>query len=246
MRCYWTPLPMCEIAAFQQELAAAIDLARYGPLAVYHNTVTDGAASALAANYPVVEAIVGEEMFRAVAIDHCKACPPRSPILATYGARFPDWLEMQSWVRNLPYLADVARVERLYLQSLFAADCQPLQPADLAQVGNWHQLVLRLHPATYFDWFTGPAALIWQEHQAENFSGVEAQWQAEGALFVRPFAEVEMHRIDRGAHRFLFGIRLGETVGAAAIATASLYPETDIGELFGRLVELGCFAARSN
>ena len=50
-----------------------------GAMAVYRNTVLHGAVEALRANYPVVEQIVGSEMFEAVAVDYATECPPRKP-----------------------------------------------------------------------------------------------------------------------------------------------------------------------
>jgi hypothetical protein len=41
-------------------------------------------------------------MFDAVAADYAAQCPPRQPVLALYGARFPDWLEEQRWIRDIP------------------------------------------------------------------------------------------------------------------------------------------------
>jgi hypothetical protein len=72
------------------------------------------------------------------------------------------------------------------------------------------------------------------------------EWKAEGVLLTRPGLDVQPSRLDRAGHRFLFGIRLGESVGAAAIATAGLYPDTDIGSLFTSLANAGAFAASSH
>ena len=93
---------------------------------MYRNTVLRGAVEALRANFPVVEQILGAEMFDSVAVDFATDCPPRRPILALYGARFSDWLEEQTWTSDLPYLPDVARVERLRVECLMATDAEPL------------------------------------------------------------------------------------------------------------------------
>ena len=70
-------------------------------------------------------------MFDAIAVDFASECPPRRPVLALYGERFADWLEGQPWIADLPYLADVARVERMRIESLMAADAEPLAAAEL-------------------------------------------------------------------------------------------------------------------
>lgn len=238
---------MPDLATFQHSFALTLadDRACSGALAVYRNTALYGAVEALRANYPVVEAIVGQSMFDAIAAEHAEAAPPRSPVLATYGAGFAEWIEHQPWAGDAPYLPDVARFERLHIEALFATDAEPLSPDMIAAIdpGDWARICLRLHPATRFGWATTPAMSIWRAHQGATPLALMPDWHAEGGLFARPFGQVTAHSIEPAAHRFLFGIRLGETVGAAALATASLYPLADIGGLFASLIASGAFAA---
>lgn len=238
---------MPDLAAFQRRFADAIA----GPqptrdaLSVYRNTSMVGAVDALRANYPIVATIVGERMFSEVAADFAEAFPPRSPTLARYGEGFADYVEEQLWAAELPYLADVARIDRLYVEALFAADVVPFDAAALGALDSpdWFRIKARLHPATQFGWFTTPAASIWLAHQVEDRpSDISPEWCAEGALLTRPSLGVDFRRISRPEHRLLFGIRLGETIGSAAVAAAKLYPEADIGPLFVSLVNAGAFA----
>lgn len=231
---------------FQRDFAAAIEGPIDGAMSVYRNTVLSGCVEALRANYPVVAQLLGGEMFDAVAAEHASQCPPRRPVLALFGARFPDWLHEQSWFSEVPYLSDVARIERLYVEALFAANAAPLQVERLRDAGDWQAMRLHLHPATRFQWLTAPAMSIWLAHREGTVGDLEFEWKAEGVLLTRPALEVEAIRLTRAGHRFLFGIRLGETVGAAAIATVGLYPDTDIGSLFTSLVSAGAFAATSS
>lgn len=231
---------------FQRDLAAAIDTPVDGPLRVYRNTVVNGCVEALRDNYPVVARLLGDEMFDRIAADHAAQCPPREPVLALYGVGFSEWMEEQPWIDELEYIADVARVERLYIESLFAADAEPLALAALGGRSDWNVLELPLHPAARFDWFATPAMSIWLAHRQAEIGELTFDWHGEGALFTRPGAEVQPISIDRAAHRFLFSIRRGESVGASAIATAELYPGTDIGSLFAFLVNAGVFAVPSS
>ena len=230
---------------FQRGFAAALDQPASGAMAVYRNTVLHGAVEALRANYPVVEQIVGFEMFEAVAVDYAAECPPRTPVLALYGARFPDWLEEQGWVEDIPYLPDVARVERLHVESLMAADAEPLRPIDLPNCEPKDR-ILRLHPALRFTWLKTPAMSIWLGHQRPMGSELKVDWKAEGALFARPKPFL-LHspRIGPAAHRLLSGIGLGETVGTASSAASRLYPDEDCDALLSSLLNLGAFVAPS-
>lgn len=230
-----------DLAGFQRQFAATIVQPVGGAMAIYRNTVTHGAVEALAANYPVVAQIVGPEMFEGIAVEFASACPPHTPILALYGGEFAEWIERQPWAIDLPYLADVARVERLHVESLTAADAEPLTLVGSKDLAT---LRLKLHPSARFSWLQTPAMSIWLAHQQPLPSAIEPEWKHEGALFARP-APFLMHklRIGRPAHRVLFGIRLGETVGASLAAAARLYPDSDDKTLFASLLNLGVFLA---
>jgi Putative DNA-binding domain len=228
---------------FQRDFAAAIAAPADGPMRVYCNTVLSGCVEALRANYPLVARLLGDEMFDAVAAGFAAACPPRQPILALYGDSFADWIEVQSWAADVPYLPDLARIERMYIEALFAADCRAMTMYDVAGQKDWEALHLRLHPGTCFDWLTTPALSIWLAQREGIDGNLQFDWRAEGVLVTRPELEVQTVALDRAGHRFLFGIRAGESIGDAAIATANLYPETDIGSLFTSFVNAGVFAA---
>lgn len=233
-----------DLLEFQREFAAAIDRPAAGAMAVYRNTVLHGAVEALRANYSVVEQIVGTEMFEQVALDYASECPPRRPVLALYGERFAGWLEQQPWIGDLPYLADVARVERLHIECLMSADAPALLPEPVRKICQRADAMLSLHPSARFTWLSTPAMSIWLAHQRGFEAALEPDWVAEGPLFVRPEPFVtHALRIGRAAHRMLFGIRLGETVASAMAAAERLYPDDDLTAVFASLVNLGVFAA---
>ena len=68
---------------------AAVPARRF---AVYRNNVVASLVKALKSRFAVVEKIVGEEFFAAMARVFVKERPPRSPLLATYGDYFPACL----------------------------------------------------------------------------------------------------------------------------------------------------------
>ncbi len=233
-----------ELLAFQRDFSAALDKPAQGAMAVYRNTVLHGAVEALRANFPVVEQILGTEMFESVAVDFATECPPRRPVLALYGARFAEWLEELAWVGDLPYLPDVARVERLRVECLMAADAEPLPQEQVRAAARSVDVRLFLHPSVRFDWLSTPAMSIWLAHQQPVGSEIAPEWKAEGALFVRPSPfVVHAPRIGAAAHRMLFGLRIGETVNASMTAASRLYPREDCTAVFASLVNLGAFAA---
>jgi hypothetical protein len=229
---------------FQSDFAALIDRPVEGPMAVYRNTILHGAVEALRGNFPVVEQIVGEEMFEGVAVDFASECPPRTPVLALYGNRFADWLAAQDWIADLAYLPDVARVERLHVECLMAADAEPIGDVRVREMLRAGQAPVRLHPAVRFEWLRTPAMSIWLAHQRPIAAEIEPEWKAEGALFARP-APFLLHapRIGPAAHRILFGVRIGEALDATLAAAVRLYPDEDCTAVLASLVNLGVFTA---
>jgi len=155
-------------------------------------------------------------------------------------------LETPSWVNELPYLPDVARVERLRIESIMAADCDPL-----TNVGTNDReiapLRVDLHPSAKFNWLRSPGMSIWLAHQQGFTSEPKIDSKAEGVLFVRP-SPFTLHspRIGAPAHRILFGLRIGEPLQDAVAATNRLYPDADTTALLSSLLRLGVFVLPSH
>lgn len=245
---------MPDLLAFQRGVAAALlDPARGHPLAgqpglaVYRNNSAGAVIDALRAAYPTVAMLVGEARFEQLALDFFARHPPASPVLADYGEGFADRLQDQPWIRELPYLPDVARLDRLRVEALFAADAPVLDAGALNGLApeDWMTLRLKLHPTARFAWLSTPAMSIWLAHQdGEPREEVAPLWQAEGALFTRVGGgAVAAACIDRPEHRLLFGLRLGEAVGQAALTVAAIYPQADISRLFAKIIGSGALLA---
>src|SRR5712664_3098683 len=117
---------------------------------VYRNNVTVSLINALAATYPAVQRITGVEFFRAMARFHVRATPPTSPLLFEYGRDFPGFIERYEYARSIPWLADVARIERAWLDAYHAADMETLRPEALASIPpeRLSDVFFVPHPAT--------------------------------------------------------------------------------------------------
>src|SRR3546814_18820662 len=77
------------------------------------------------------------------------ATPPSSPVLLHYGAEFPDFIASFPPAESLPYLADVARIERAATEAYHECEAIPLILSALADVppDRAPMLRVRLHPS---------------------------------------------------------------------------------------------------
>jgi hypothetical protein len=186
--------------------------------AVYRNNVVAGLVKVLAVRFPAVEKIVGEEFFAAMARLFVAANPPRSPLLMYYGSEFPAFIARFPPAAELPYLADVARLELARARAYHAADAKPVDPkalqaVDPAAVGD---LRLRLHPSVEVVRSAHPIVTIWAMNAGEAELGEVKDWHAEDALVVRPLLAVEVRLLPPGGAAFLRSLRSGARLGRAA------------------------------
>lgn len=212
---------------------------------VYRNNVTVSLINALADIYPTTMRITGETFFRAMARFHVRQTPPTSPLLFEYGRDFPDFIACYEYAQSMPWLADVARIERAWLDAYHAADAVQLPPEDLAAVpaDRLGDLVFEAHPATRIVRSAYPAVTIFSVNRA---SGPVARIETkapESALVTRPVLEVEVRRLAPGVDRFLGGLMAGERLEAAAAAASEACVEFDLAAAIRTMLEAGAFAA---
>ncbi|MFN3319811.1 MAG: DUF2063 domain-containing protein [Allorhizobium sp.] len=212
--------------------------------AVYRNNVLVSLIDAMASIFPTVQNLVGEDFFRAMARLYVSAHPPTSPLLFTYGETFPAFLENFPPAADLPFLADVARVERLWLDAYHAADAQPLDPTALAQVPAEELAGIRFrpHPATRLARLTYAGGTITRRDRAGiSLEGVDPT-APESVLITRPDCDVSIERLPSGGATFFEALIAGQTLGEAFAAAAG-DEDTDIAGLLGLALSSGAFSA---
>ncbi|RYG20244.1 MAG: DUF2063 domain-containing protein [Caulobacteraceae bacterium] len=214
-----------------------------GALAVYRNTALKGRIDALEANYPTVLQMVGEEWFRAAARDFVEQQPGDAPVMADYGANFPDWLARFEPARDMAYLAPCARLDRAWTEAHLAEDAAPLDARQAGALGlGLAGMTGRLHPSVRLFWFDWTAPSLWLAHRYPQ-TEVPLDWRAEpeGLLVRRPGRVVEADRVTRAEWAFLDACRKGRPFGVAAAAAKDARPDTDLPALFAGLLARGVF-----
>jgi hypothetical protein len=248
---------MRELAALQARFGSALDAhdagagaleifiggaaqvrSRFG---IYRGNTQANAAKAIEAAYPVVAKIVGTEFFTGLAAQYRSRFPSQDGDLNEYGESFADFLADFPPARELPYLADVARLEWQVHRAHYAADPAPFDPARLAALSPEQQLRLRprLHPACRVLHSAYPLARLWEVHQ-DAFSGefeVDFSRGPAHALVFRPRFRVEVAQIGDAEAAFLAAALDAATLESALAAAQSRDASFDLGRSLSEWVE---------
>jgi hypothetical protein len=188
---------------------------------------------------------IGDEFFRAMARAYVADHPPRSPILLDYGAGFPDFIAAFEAAAPLPYLADVARIERAWMEAYHAAEAEPLSASSLARVPveRVSDLRLELHPTVRIVRSRYPALTIWRMNIADGEpSPVDFNAGSEDALVLRPAVEVEVHAMPCGGAEFVTALAAGGSLGEAMRSALVAAPGFDLATHLAALIGAGAFA----
>lgn len=205
--------------------------------AVYRNNVHSSLINALAAAYPVTLQLVGDEFFRAMAGVHVQDQPPTSPLISEYGSTFSDFIQGFEPAASVPYLADIARLERLRVRAYHAADVQPLEPhavlRHLQSPTDLGQLRLQLHPSLATLSSTYAIVAVWAAHQN---AATWDPWHPESALVLRHGLAVKVFAIDSGSVAFINSLNQGTGLETAVEHALEASAEFDLNHCLSLLI----------
>ncbi len=212
---------------------------------VYRNNVTVSLIEALAAIYPAVQRITGTDFFRAMARWHVRNAPPTSPLLFDYGRDFPGFVANYEHAQDMPWLADVARIERAWLDAYHAADAAPLPPAQLAAIApeRLGDLVFTPHPAARVVRSQYSAVTIFAANRATAPAMRIDASTPEDALITRPAFDVAVQHLPPGGAVFANCLMSGQPLGGAATMALDATSEFDIAANIAGLIEAGAFTS---
>jgi hypothetical protein len=206
---------------------------------------------ALAACFPTVRQLMGEESFAAMARAYWHDSPPERGDLAWLGQGVADFIGRSQQLASEPYLADVARLEWALNRCESAADAQAdLTTLALLADGDPQQLRLQLAPGAALVSSAHPIVSIWQAHHQpldpqDPFAPVRAAFASgvgEHAMVWREGWRARVQVVDGPTASFLTGILRGDSLAQALHAAGSdwqfeVWLHTAVpGGLLGRIV----------
>jgi hypothetical protein len=218
LRTLWRRGHDASLALWLRESGARVEQG----ISAYRGNATAIAERALAAAFPTVQQLLGEESFVQLARVFWHRRPPLSGDLARYGDQLAEWIAEDAQLASEPYLADVARVDWAVHVIEQAADVSaaPAGLSLLAELDPSH-LVLRLRPALTLVASRWPVVTIWQAHRrsdADRFAPVRqafASGLAETALVSRDGWRATVSRIDDATRLFMSAVQSGTHLARA-------------------------------
>ena len=152
----------------ESAIAAAIVDAPPLPIAerlgIYRNAYRVRLIEALDATYPVLHAVLGDEVFSALGEEFVAAHPSVYRSIRWYGSELAEFLGQCPPYAEQPILAELALLEWTLAEVFDAADAEPVQRAALSAVAPsaWSELRFEFHPSLrrlFLQWNT---AAVWQ------------------------------------------------------------------------------------
>ena len=210
---------------------------------VYRNNVVVSLMEALCSAYPALVEIMGQETFDRIARNFIVAEPPASPMMQYYGAGFADFLDGFPPLAKSPFLGDVARAERGWLEAYHAADRPALEAGDLAGLDEAAILSLRLdgHPAAHLVASQWPVFDLFGWRDGRPAEGADLQ-QSQCLAISRPALEVRVHLLEPSLHDFAAALLSGAMLGEAAEQAMQRDDAFDLAEALAFVLNSGLFA----
>lgn len=212
--------------------------------AVYRNNIVVSLVDALADTFAVTQELVGEPFFRAMARVFALSAAPKSRLMAFYGEGFPDFIAGFPPAAGVPYLADMARLEYLWVLAYHAGDVSPLAAnelaAALADPESLPMLRVVLYPSLHVLASRYAVASLWGAHQGLLALADVVPDQPETALVLRCGLEVEVLRITPADGAFIAALRDGMPLGGAVQVAG---PGFDPSGALGLLLQKGAVTA---
>lgn len=225
-------LPVAAVALRGRTVSQPAD--RLAGLQAYRANAQAIAERALSAACPVMARLVGEETMAALARDLWRDHPPVRGDLAWFGAELAEQLASTAELADVPYLADMARLEWAVHRAHTAAD-PPDGAPDLQPLASEDPdaLCVRFVAGGACVASTWPVFSIWRAHQVPADTEPDlgparealAAGQGEAAWVWRRGHRVEVAALTLPECAFNQDLLAGQALGPALASVSARHPE---------------------
>jgi hypothetical protein len=217
-------------------------------LAIYRNNASEGFLNTLAAGFPVVARLGGEDWFRQTGRAYMRAHPSRSGNLHHVGERFAAFLREQLEDTEFAYFAAVAELEWAYQGVLVAAEESALAIDALRSVApeDYETLTFAVRSASRLVASAFPILAIWKANQLDREGAIRLDAGPSRVLVIRREDHVELRELGAAEFALLRAFAGGATFASAAESMLAEDGAADLGVVFARIVQLGVLAGTAS
>lgn len=214
---------------------------------IYRNAYVVRLAQAIEDDYPAIARITGADAFRALCRRYVTAFPPHSYDIGRAGERLADYLPGDPIATDLPFLSDLARLERALVEAMVSPDHETLHwdevvamPAD-----TFAETPLPLAPATRLLDSPWPLAALWLAKDQPNHTiDIPLQGHPAVILVTRQGLEPRWRSIDADERAIVRAAR--EATSPASLLQAGVFGDAEDASLrlvraLQRVVGYGAF-----
>jgi len=193
-------------------------------LQAYDANAGASAERALAASFPTVLQLIGEEAFGALARACWRAHPPTRGDLARFGDTLPRFVAEEDPLPDVPYLGDCARLDWAMAEAERAADVEPAPESfSLLADHDPDALMLVCAPGMVLVRSPHPIVTIWRAHEVPEEAQARlaaasvaiADRRGEIALVWRRGWKARVEAVDQADARWCEALLSGLSLGRA-------------------------------
>ncbi|GMR05768.1 MAG: hypothetical protein BMS9Abin25_0343 [Gammaproteobacteria bacterium] len=197
-------------------------------LDVYRNAYYIRLQEALAHDFPVLLAVMGDQAFGREMAAYLQSYPSTTPSLRFIGQYLSQWF----YQHNKPGLADLVKLEWAILKAFDAADAERLSGENLLNIGpeQWLRLRFKFHPSlTLLDVGTNVMQL-WNAHIRKKSLPAIQNNKPESLVISRTHNGPAVQTITPAHHTFFEVLAENSTFGMACEQLAGLEPQKDVSQ----------------
>ena len=191
---------------------------------------------ALIQDFPRLSAVVGDEQFRSLGRTYLRQYPSTHPSLNYLSVHFAEFLTTQAVSSILPFLPELARLERARVDVFEAPDREVLCLEDLQRIeaDAWATIRFPVIPALKILTCEWPVQLVWKEEaftardHLNPMTTVLRVWRQDFAVYQASMDVIE--------HTALSALQAGESFAAVCAALEPLVTIGDVSTTVGSLL----------
>lgn len=214
-------------------------------LAVYAQGYQTRIHQALAEAYPAIRHLLGERTFAKMAEAYAQRHPSRDYNLSKAGRHLPEFLVDWSATTTLPFLPDVATLERLVAHAFHAADmsARPLEALAALPPSAWDAVRLEFQPWVGVLASAWPVLDVWEARAQPRASiNIALEDRPQHVVVFRRGFEVVCERLDPSAYALLHALLSGAALGDACAQGEPSNASSTIQAWFERWASQGWIA----